>query len=105
MLYPLSYGASTVNLLRYQPFLSHRRMRCNRVQTSIVAQLLSNLMPGAQDMQRKQLTDANIAALAAKRKRYVVYDSEVRSLGVRVSPRGLKTFVVVKRINLEAAIG
>jgi integrase len=56
-------------------------------------------MPGAKDMQRKQLTDASIEALAAKRKRYVVYDSEVRSLAVRVSPRGRKTFIVVKRFN------
>jgi integrase len=50
-------------------------------------------------MQRKQLTDDLIAALAAKRKRYVVYDNTIRSLGVRVSPKGKKTFIVVGRFN------
>ena len=48
---------------------------------------------------RKQLTDANVEALSAKRKRYVVYDSTVTSLAVRVSPKGKKTFVVVGRFN------
>jgi Arm DNA-binding domain len=50
-------------------------------------------------MIRKQLTDASIEALAAKRKRYVIYDSTMRSLGVRVSPKGKKTFIVVGRFN------
>jgi hypothetical protein len=50
-------------------------------------------------MQRKQLTGNLIAALAAKRKRYIVYDSTIRSLGVRISPKGKKTFIVVGRFN------
>jgi integrase len=51
------------------------------------------------DMQRKSLTDELVTALPAKRKRYVVYDSVVRSLGVRVSPKGKKTWIVVGRFN------
>ena len=35
-------------------------------------------------MERKQLTDDVIAALAPKRKRRLVYDTEVRSLAVSV---------------------
>jgi integrase len=50
-------------------------------------------------MERKQLTDDVIAALAPKRKRRLVYDTEVRSLAVSVSPKGKKVFVVVKRLN------
>jgi integrase len=50
-------------------------------------------------MERKQLTDDVIAALAPKRKRRLVYDSEVRSLAVSISPKGKRTFVVVKRLN------
>jgi integrase len=50
-------------------------------------------------MERKQLTDDVIAALAPKRKRRLVYDTEVRSLAVSISPKGKKTFVVVKRLN------
>ena len=50
-------------------------------------------------MERKQLTDDVIAALAPKRKRRLVYDTEVRSLAVSVSPKGKRTFVVVKRLN------
>ncbi|HEY7243580.1 MAG TPA: tyrosine-type recombinase/integrase [Xanthobacteraceae bacterium] len=50
-------------------------------------------------MQRKQLTDQLVTSFAAKRKRYVVYDSIVRALGVRVSPKGRKTFIVVGRFN------
>jgi integrase len=50
-------------------------------------------------MQRKELTDALIASLTPKRKRQLVYDSEVRSLAVSMSPKGKKTFVVVKRLN------
>jgi integrase len=40
-----------------------------------------------------------VTDLPAKRKRYVVYDSTIPSLGVRVSPRGRKTFIVVGRFN------
>lgn len=50
-------------------------------------------------MQRKQLTDQLVTYLPAKRKRYVVYDSMITSLGVRVSPKGKKTFIVVGRFN------
>jgi integrase len=50
-------------------------------------------------MQRKQLTDELVTSFTAKRKRYVVYDSIVRALGVRVSPKGKKTFIVVGRFN------
>jgi integrase len=50
-------------------------------------------------MERKQLSDDVIAALSPKRKRRLVYDSEVRSLAVSISPKGKKTFVVVKRLN------
>jgi integrase len=50
-------------------------------------------------MERKQLTDDVIAALTPKRKRRLVYDSEVRSLAVSISPKGKKVFVVVKRLN------
>jgi hypothetical protein len=50
-------------------------------------------------MLRKQLTDQLVTELPAKRKRYVVYDSTIRSLGVRVSPKGRKTLIVVGRFN------
>jgi integrase len=53
-------------------------------------------------MQRKQLTDELVTSFTAKRKRYVVYDSIVRALGVRVSPKGRKTFIVVGRFNGNA---
>jgi hypothetical protein len=46
-------------------------------------------------MQRKQLTDDVIAALAPKRKRQLYYHAEVRSLAVSVSPKGKKACVVV----------
>ena len=48
---------------------------------------------------RKRLNDEAIGALAAKRKRYLVYDSVVPGLAVRVSPKGRKTFVMVARFN------
>jgi integrase len=50
-------------------------------------------------MERKPLTDDVIASLAPKRKRRLVYDTEVRSLAVSISPKGKKVFVVVKRLN------
>lgn len=48
---------------------------------------------------KRALTDENIEALTAKRKRYLVYDTSVPGLAVRVSPKGKKTFVVVGRFN------
>lgn len=48
---------------------------------------------------RKRLNDEAIAALAPKRKRYLVYDSLVPGLAVRVSPKGKKTFVMVARFK------
>ena len=48
---------------------------------------------------RKRLNDETIHALAPKRKRYLVYDSTVPGLAVRVSPKGKKSFVMVARFN------
>jgi len=48
---------------------------------------------------RKTLTEDVIDALEAKRKRYIVMDKVVPWLGVRVSPRGRKTFAMVARFN------
>src|SRR5688572_597195 len=48
---------------------------------------------------RKRLNEEAIDALVAKRKRYLVYDSIVPGLAVRVSPKGKKTFVMVARFN------
>jgi hypothetical protein len=62
--------------------------------------LLPELSSKGTDMEHKHLTDELIASVASKRnKRRLVYDSEVRSLAVSVSPKGKKTFVVVKRLN------
>jgi integrase len=61
--------------------------------------MLSKIPTKGTGMERKQLTDDLIAALAPKRKRRLVYDTEVRSLAVSVSPKGKKVFVVVKRLN------
>ncbi len=46
---------------------------------------------------RKRLTDAVVESLQPKTKRYLVYDSVVSGLAVRVSPAGRKTFVIVGR--------
>ena len=48
---------------------------------------------------RKRLNEEAIDALIAKRKRYLVYDSIVPGLAVRVSPKRKKTFVMVARFN------
>lgn len=48
---------------------------------------------------KRKLNDENIEALAPKRKRYLVYDSIVPGLAVRVSVKGKKTFVMVARFN------
>jgi integrase len=48
---------------------------------------------------RKRLTDANVHSLKAKAKRYLVYDTAAPGFGVRVSPRGRKTFVLVARFD------
>jgi hypothetical protein len=48
---------------------------------------------------RKRLTDVNIILLKRSAKRYIVYDSVVPNLGVRVGATGRKTFVVVGRFN------
>lgn len=46
---------------------------------------------------RKRLTDDLVNRLQPKAKRYLVYDSVVSGLAVRVSPAGRKTFVLVGR--------
>lgn len=46
---------------------------------------------------RKRLNDAVVDALKPKAKRYLVYDSLVSCLAVRVAPSGRKTFVLVGR--------
>ena len=46
---------------------------------------------------RKRLTDASVEALKPQAKRYLVYDSVVSGLAVRVAPSGRKTFVLVGR--------
>ena len=48
---------------------------------------------------RKHLTDANIDSLAAKSKRYMIFDKLVPELAVRVSTLGRKSFVIVSRFN------
>lgn len=44
-----------------------------------------------------RLTQAEIAKLLPRPKEYVAWDDRVRGLGVRVSPRGLKTFIYYYR--------
>lgn len=46
---------------------------------------------------RKRLTEVFIASLKPKAKRYLVYDSVVGGLAIRVAPTGRKTFVFVGR--------
>ena len=48
---------------------------------------------------KRKLNDESIDALVPKRKRYLVYDSIVPGLAVRVSPKGKKTYVMVGRFN------
>jgi integrase len=48
---------------------------------------------------RKDLTEDLIDALKAERKRYICMDKQVPWLGVRVSPKGKKSFVMVARFN------
>jgi integrase len=48
---------------------------------------------------RKTLTEDVIDALEAKRKRYIVMDKVVPWLGVSVSPKSRKSFVMVARFN------
>jgi intergrase/recombinase len=47
---------------------------------------------------RKKLTDENVLALPIKRKRYIVYDTDISGLGVRVG-KSRRTFVLVARFN------
>src|SRR6478672_1699008 len=44
---------------------------------------------------RKQITDADIAKLPVKKKRYPVPDSDQRGLYIRVMPSGVKSFAAV----------
>lgn len=46
---------------------------------------------------RKRLTDAVVDSLQPKAKRYLVYDTVVRCLAVRISRHGRKTFCIVGR--------
>ena len=46
---------------------------------------------------RRRLSDRTIDALKPRPKRYEIWDEVVPGLGVRVDPKGRKTFVVVKR--------
>src|SRR5687768_12206070 len=48
---------------------------------------------------RANLTEEAIDALAPKRRRYIVMDRQMPWLGVSVSPKGKKTFVMVARFN------
>lgn len=48
---------------------------------------------------RKTLTEDVIDALKSERKRYICMDKQVPWLGVRVSPKGKKSFVMVARFN------
>lgn len=52
---------------------------------------------------RKRLTDAVVDSLQPKAKRYLVYDTVVRSLAVRVSRSGRKTFCLVGRHGAKHA--
>src|SRR5215472_15610874 len=48
-------------------------------------------------MARRTLTDASIAALKARDKRYTVSDPKFVGLVVRVTPNGVKTFYALTR--------
>jgi hypothetical protein len=48
---------------------------------------------------RKDLSEDMIAALKPERKRYICMDKQVPWLGIRVSPKGKKSFVMVARFN------
>jgi integrase len=58
---------------------------------------------------KRNLTEELIDALEVKRRRYIVMDKQVPWLGVRVSPTGRKSFVMVARFNASnptrAALG
>jgi integrase len=48
---------------------------------------------------RRDLSEEYIDSLKSERKRYICMDKQVPWLGVRVSPRGKKSFVMVARFN------
>lgn len=52
---------------------------------------------------RKRLTNAVVDSLKPKSRRYLVYDSVVSGLAVRVSPSGCKTYVLVGRHGAKHA--
>ena len=52
---------------------------------------------------RMRLTDAGIRRLRADKTEYVVWDSRVAGLGVRVRPSGHRSFVWHGRVN-DAAV-
>ncbi|HOC43782.1 MAG TPA: tyrosine-type recombinase/integrase [Thermoanaerobaculales bacterium] len=49
-------------------------------------------------VERTYLDNADIAALEAREKRYDVYDSAVGGLAVTVTPKGVKTFYMIRKV-------
>ena len=49
--------------------------------------------------ERRKLTDAGIARLRPKAREYTVWDAQVAGLGVRVRPRGSRTFIYHRRTD------